>query len=94
MRSKQEWEELADDLELLLRGELESESLREKYWNRPLSPVTESIMANVEHFLSDGDVRLKDPRYKQMQETEMEKLIVLLRAGGPRRRDSEDSLSW
>jgi len=38
-------------------------------------------MCNVEHFISDSDIREKDSRYRTMQEKEMRKLIQMLRTG-------------
>lgn len=40
-----------------------------------------SCFHGLQHFLADADIRAKDVEYRQMQETEMRKLIQLLRIG-------------
>jgi len=70
----------ADDLELLLTGKLSCESFKSVYASSRLSNIFD-IMCNVEHFISDSDIREKDSRYRTMQEKEMRKLIQMLRTG-------------
>lgn len=41
------------------------------------------IWPNLEHYLADLDIRERDPGYLTMQDTEMQKLVRLLRAGAP-----------
>ena len=41
------------------------------------------IWANLAHYLADSDIRERDPEYRQMQDSEMDKLVRLLRAGAP-----------
>jgi hypothetical protein len=76
---------LADDLQSLLSGHLSERAFRTKYQeaDSTLLPV---IWPNLEHYLADIDIRERDPAYREMQNTEMEKLVRLLRAGAP---DSE-----
>jgi hypothetical protein len=38
-------------------------------------------MGQVDHFLDDGDIRDRDPVYREFQEEELRKLISSLRAG-------------
>lgn len=82
MQVNDELIEFAYNLELLLKNKIDPDVFREKYRNRSLDPTIGTIMVNVEHFLSDGDIRLKDSYYKKMQETEMQKLIDLIKTGG------------
>jgi len=84
------WLELADDLESLLRGNLNAEKFEKKYkekWKEGRDRVYDTL-AYINHFLADYDIRAKDPQYKKMQEYEMKKLISFLRAG----RDINDIL--
>jgi hypothetical protein len=72
--------EFADDLEMLFQGHATVNYIRGKYSVSPAKNI-EVIFAYVEHFLSDTDIREKDAKYCQMQETEMQKLIQALRSG-------------
>jgi hypothetical protein len=72
---------LADSLEALLAGRLTPEEFRRAYPFRAASGETEQILANIEHFLSDADIRARNPRYKSMQEGALEQVIVALRSG-------------
>jgi hypothetical protein len=72
--------EFANDLETLLQGQTTESYIRGKYSMSPDKDI-EKIMSYVEHFLSDSDIREKDTRYRQMQETAMLKLIQALRSG-------------
>ena len=83
MNSTKNWIKLADDLENLLQNKIGPEQFRTKYDFESLSFNTQTILAHVEHFLCDYDIRFKDPQYKKMQESEMEKLITLIRKSGP-----------
>ena len=79
--------QFADDLERLARGELPPEDLRERYrWDSEAPEVILHIMCYVDHYLSDEDIRAKDDAYREMQDSEMSKLIELIRAGAPRER--------
>ena len=73
--------ELADDLELLGDGSLSEDQFRAKYSSQPEDSVASIIWPYLAHFLSDADIRARDDDYRQMQETELAKLILLLRAG-------------
>lgn len=72
--------EFANDLEKLFRGQTTESDIRGKY-SMSHDKDIEAIMAYVEHFLSDFDIREKDATYRQMQETAMQKLILALRSG-------------
>ena len=76
--------EFADSLEQLSRGQLSPDEIRERYWADSTPQLIQDVMACVEHYLSDDDVRAKDAAYRQMQETEMARLVQLLRTGGTR----------
>jgi len=39
------------------------------------------VMANVEHYLADADIRARDERYRTMQEAALASLISALRSG-------------
>jgi hypothetical protein len=70
---------LADDLQRLLEGQLDETAFRNRHSPPWHGAVIETIMANVEHFLADSDIRARDPAYREVQESEMRKLIALLR---------------
>jgi hypothetical protein len=38
------------------------------------------------HYLTDEDIRMREPEYREMQEDEMRKMIRLLRDGAPSER--------
>lgn len=80
MTDKNIMEEFANDLAKLLQDQTTESDIRGKYWMSPDKNI-EAIMAYVEHFLSDSDIREKDANYRQMQETAMQKLIQALRNG-------------
>lgn len=69
-------------LEALLAGTLTDYELRAKYQNIDRSDVVEVVWENLEHYLADADIRAKDDQYRLMQDSEMVKLITLLRTGG------------
>jgi hypothetical protein len=75
--------ELAEDLDAMYRGQISENEIRHKYRKHQNDEIAE-IMANLEHYLSDSDIREKDPGYRKMQETEMRKLIQALRTGNLR----------
>ena len=70
---------LAGDLERVLGWTV----LLEKVLDDPAyvdGPLT-SCSHGLQHFLLDAELRAKDSAYRQMQEAELRKLIVLLRSG-------------
>jgi hypothetical protein len=71
----------ADDLEGLLTGALPEDAFRERYRHGYEAPDIGALMAYVDHFLCDSDIRQKDEWYRQMQEHEMRKMIARLRGG-------------
>lgn len=75
---------LASDLEALLLGALSEPAFRRKY--QPLvaaSPLLDFIWGNLEHYLTDADIRARDTSYREFQDSELRKLIALLRADAP-----------
>lgn len=72
-------DQLADELEKVLCGQVELEAVLDQ----PLrfNPAIESCFHGLQHFLADQDIRSRDPAYRKMQETEMQRLIELLRSG-------------
>ena len=73
--------ELADALSSVLRGDLTAEGFRRQFPVRAVASELEPVLCNVEHFLSDSDIRVRDVRYKEMQESSMARLIATLRLG-------------
>jgi hypothetical protein len=76
----------ADDLESLRSGNLSEREFRAKYEGHAAPAVVRAIWPNLEHYLSDRDIRARDSRYRAMQDAELAKLIRLVRIGAP---DSE-----
>ena len=74
---------LADQLQRVLDGGLSLDDLLENPSNQ--GDALESCFHGLQHFLSDNDIRAKDAGYREMQETEMRKLITLLRSGADHR---------
>jgi hypothetical protein len=77
---------LAADLELLRRGRLSVTEFRARYQTNGGDTLFDAIAENLEHYLSDGDIRARDPAYRAMQEAELTKLIGLLESGAPAER--------
>jgi len=75
--------DLADQLQRVLDGVLSLDHVLEDPSNQ--GDLLESCLHGLQHFLSDDDIRAKDPGYREMQETEMRKLIALLRSGADNR---------
>lgn len=72
---------LADALELLLLGGLTPGEFRRRHSHQRTSSELEPVMANVEHYLADADIRARDERYRTMQEAALASLISALRSG-------------
>ncbi|MCV2371413.1 hypothetical protein [Roseateles oligotrophus] len=70
---------LADQLQLVLDGRISLDNVSDNPENagEPLA----SCFHGLQHFLMDEDIRTKDSAYLEMQESEMRKLIALLRQG-------------
>jgi len=82
MKDQFNWVKLAHDLESFLNRKMSEDEILNKYEHaHRLGKDIDSILCNLAHFLSDGDIREKDAKYKQMQEQEMKKLIDLIRKG-------------
>ena len=79
MRSERQ--HLADQLEGVLAGTVDLQAVLEDAmrFNGPLA----HCYSNLFHFLSDADIRARDPAWRTMQESEMRKLMVLLRSEAP-----------
>ncbi len=76
-------QKLCDFLEQLLNG-----SLPYKEANATIEtlsalrrPDLEELYGNLFHYMSDDDIRKRDPRYKEFQGSEMKKLICRLQTG-------------
>ena len=74
---------LASDLEALLEGALTAEDLRSRYRSGPSSTVIDVVWGNLEHYLTDADIRVRDLEYRARQNGELLKLIRLLREAAP-----------
>lgn len=74
-------EHTADALEALLGGRLTPEEFRRSYPMHTAGGELEAVLANIAHFLSDSDIRERDPRYKAMQEIAIQRLMSVLRSG-------------
>jgi hypothetical protein len=73
---------LADKLQRVLDGSIALDDLLDDPANR--GECLDACLLGLQHFLSDDDIRAKDADYRDMQETEMRKLIALLRSGADR----------
>ena len=79
--TKNNWLKLADDLDLLLQGNLTTDRFLSEYnFNEYFDDI---IMSNIAHFISDSDIRSDSESYKLMQETELKKLIHFIRKNAP-----------
>lgn len=70
---------LANKLEAVLAGSLPLESVLADPTN--FQGSAEASFHGLQHFLADADIRAKDSAYRTMQESEMRRLIVLLKSG-------------
>ena len=78
---------LADALEGVLAGTVDLRALLKD--PTAFDASLEYCYANLHHFLSDADIRARDSEYRAMQESEMRKLINLLRSDA-----SPEKLKW
>jgi hypothetical protein len=74
---------IAADLEALLSGTLNAAAFLAKHKVGNYSDVRDAIWENLHHYLDDADIRARDESYRQMQDTELGKLIRLLRENAP-----------
>jgi hypothetical protein len=82
MSREEDANRLADDLESLQTGRLSESEFRAKCQAATVVPeLLGVILPNLDHYLDDLDIRERDPRYRVMQDAEMDKLVRLLRAG-------------
>ena len=75
----QQREELAKKLEGVLSGTVDLDTLLEK--SSEFGETMTHCFHGLYHFLSDAEIRAKEPGYAAMQLSEMRKLISLLRSG-------------
>jgi len=75
-------EQLASSLQQLLEGRLSADEF-EAQWREPMigAPGFDRVWAYLEHYLSDGDIRARDERYRRMQDGAMVELIARIRSG-------------
>jgi len=82
MKYQFDWLKFTDDLESLLNDKMSEDEILDKYeYAHRIGEEIDYILCNLSHFLSDGDIREKDDEYRGMQESEMRKLIDLIRKG-------------
>lgn len=72
-------ESLAPKLEAVLAGSRALERVLEDPTN--FEGAARASFHGLQHFLADADIRTNDSEYRAMQESEMQKLIRLLRSG-------------
>jgi hypothetical protein len=65
---------LANHLEMVLEGRITLEEILK------FEPALAHCLHRLQHFLADEDIRRKDHTYRSMQESEVRKLIRLLRS--------------
>jgi len=75
---------LADLLEVALANSSHWSGISSENLAADLHRDAQDVLANVDHFLSDADIRKKDAAYKSMQERQMMELIAALRRGAAR----------
>ena len=72
-------ESLAEKLECVLKGTVSLDGVLADPIN--FEGLAGSCFHGLQHFLADEDIRAWDSSYREMQENEMRKLIVLLKSG-------------
>jgi hypothetical protein len=76
------FERLASDLEGLLEGSVTEDQFRSRrHMSANETGVIESLLANLDHYLADADIRSKDSAYREMRDGELKTLISALRSG-------------
>lgn len=75
-------EQLASALQQLLKGQVSADEF-EAQWREPMIgvPGFDRVWGYLEHYLSDGDIRARDERYRRMQDGAMVELIARIRSG-------------
>ena len=74
-------EQLSDDLQGVLEGTLSPGEFRARNPIAGYERSLQTVLCLVEHYLADADIRSRDAGYRDMQDTEMRKLIAMLRSG-------------
>jgi hypothetical protein len=72
--------DLVKDLANLLEGKMSADEFERKL--EALPREMGQVLCDLSHYLSDADIRQKDPTYAEMQNNELRKLIELIRSGG------------
>jgi hypothetical protein len=75
---------LAERLDALRLGRISCESFRMEQDELFAHLDLEAVFVNPQHYLADEDIRQRDSVYRQMQESELDRLIALLRSAAPR----------
>jgi len=70
---------LANDLQSFLDGRIGEEAILETYFTGPIHTELKEIKDNIGQYFDDYDKREADENYRQLQESEMKKLIRYLR---------------
>jgi hypothetical protein len=87
-------DQLSDDLQGVLEGTVTPDQFRTGHPILGQEPSLEKVLCLVEHYLADGDIRSRDDSYREMQDSEMRKLIALLRSGRLREAESVHFLGY
>ncbi|HYL17394.1 MAG TPA: hypothetical protein VEV20_01840 [Burkholderiales bacterium] len=72
---------LAADLEAFSAGRLTEAELRFRHEGQRTSRLFDVVWSNIEHYIADADIRQRDSAYRVMQESELKRLMRLLREG-------------
>lgn len=75
-----ESEQLCKILESLLAGDIDCVVAQDKVEELTMTEFGD-LFGNLHHYYMDVDIRLRDPEYKDFQETELKKLIQHLKVG-------------
>ena len=72
--------QLCGIFERLLDGSCSADDARAEFGQISFEGLNE-LYGNLFHYLSDGDIRERDTGYRELQDSEMRKLVQHLRAG-------------
>ena len=75
-----ETQELCNILEALVNGLIQPDAAIDRI-NALSMDGLEGLYGNLFHYLDDADIRKRDSRYRELQDSEVKKLISYLKAG-------------
>jgi hypothetical protein len=82
---------LAERLDALRRGRISCESFRMEHDELFAQLDLEAVFVNLQHYLADEDIRQRDSVYRQMQESELDRLIALLQSAAAHRAEQPEA---